>query len=87
MGSRLLIGNRQQQEKVGGTGISINFRDHLVMKPFTTKCIRNQSIIIKQFRGLSKRIWNWNRKRYSKPSSVFWIEAEGMKVILLFCCN
>lgn len=35
------IGRRQQWEKVGGTGISINFRDHLVMKLFTTKRIRN----------------------------------------------
>jgi len=83
MDSRLLIGNRQQQDKLGGTGISINFKDHLVMKPFTRKYIKNQSIIIKHFRGLPKRIWNWNRKRYSKPSGVFWTEAEGYFAFLL----
>lgn len=68
MDSRLLIGNRQKQENVGGTEIKLKeqgfllTRDHLVMKPFTTVCIKNKSIIIKWFRGPPRRIWKWNRK-------------------------
>lgn len=93
MDSRLLIGNRQKQENIGGTGIKLEEQgfpltgDHLVMKPFTTVCIRNKSIIIKQFRGPPTRIWKWNRKSYSKLSSVFWTESESNEVISFFCCN
>lgn len=83
MESRLSIHNRQQQEKIGRTGISINFVDHLVTNTFTTKCIKTHSLIIKQFRGLPKTIWNWNSKWYSETSSAFWVEAGDMKVILL----
>lgn len=60
MDSRLLIG---KQENVGGPGIKLGeqgfllTRDHFVMKPFTTVCIRNKSTIIKQFRGPPRRIW------------------------------
>lgn len=54
------------------------------MKPFTTVCIRNKSIIIKQFRGPPRRIWKWNRKCYSKLSSVFWKQRQKARKLFHF---